>query len=185
MVGTIKNALKSLLHRYKLRTYARKNIFIHPSVYIAKSAVIETRLGGKITIGEQTEILEGVLILTYGGNITIGKRCSINPYNILYGHGGLTIGDDVLIAGANMIIPNNHKFNDLTQPISLQGSTDKGIVIQDNVWIAHGCSILDGVTIETGAIVAAGAVVTKNVLTNTIVGGIPAKKIKDRHETTD
>lgn len=185
MVRKIKDFVKRLLHHYKLRSYARRNIFIHPSVYIAKSAVIDTRLGGMITIDEGTEVLEGVLILTYGGNIKIGKRCNINPYCILYGHGGLTIGDDVMIAGANMIIPNNHKFSDLNQPISLQGSTNIGIVIEDNVWIAHGCSILDGVVIESGAIVAAGAVVNKKVFSNTIVGGIPAKKIKDRHETTD
>lgn len=185
MVRKIKNLLNALLRRYQLKSYAHNNIFIHPSVYIAKSAKIETRLGGKITINEGTEVLDGVLILTYGGDISIGKRCSINPYSILYGHGGLSIGDDVMIAGANMIIPNNHKFNDFSKPISQQGSTSEGIRIENNVWIAHGCSILDGVLIESGAVVAAGAVVNKKVEANTIVGGIPAKKIKDRHETTD
>jgi acetyltransferase-like isoleucine patch superfamily enzyme len=183
MVRKLKNAIARLRHHYKRRQLARKNIFIHPNTFIAQSAVIDTRLGGTITIGEGTEILDGVLILSYGGDIKIGKRCSINPYNILYGHGGLTIGDDVLIAGASMIIPNNHKYQDLNQTISKQGSTNKGIIIQDNVWIAHGCSILDGVLIESGAIIAAGAVVNKNVSMNTIVGGIPAKKIKDRNET--
>ena len=180
MVGKVKNVLRRWQKQAALKRYARQNIFIHADTFIAKTAVIETRLGGSITIGEGTEIMDGVLILSYGGDIKIGKRCSINPYNILYGHGGLTIGDDVMIAGATMIIPNNHNYSDLTTPLSKQGSTHKGITIQDNVWIAHGCSILDGVVIETGAIVAAGAVVTKNVLKNTIVGGIPAQKIKDR-----
>ena len=181
MVRKIKNTVLHFVKRYQLAKYANKNIFIHPSVYLAKTATIETRLGGKITIGEGTEILDGVLILSYGGTISIGKRCSVNPYSILYGHGGLTIGDDVMIAGATMIIPNNHKFNDLHIPISQQGSTFKGITIENNVWIAHGCSILDGVTLETGSVIAAGSVVNKTVLANTIVGGIPAKFIKNRN----
>lgn len=180
MVRKIKNAIRSVIKRYQLKKYAQQNIFIHPSVYLAKTAIIETRLGGKITIGEGSEILDGVLILSYGGTMSIGKRCSVNPYSILYGHGGLTIGDDVMIAGATMIIPNNHKFNDLHIPISQQGSTFKGITIENNVWIAHGCSILDGVTLESGCIIAAGSVVNKTVLANTIVGGIPAKFIKNR-----
>ena len=180
MVRKFKTFARGLLKSYKLNQYAKRNIFIHPSVYIAKSALIETRNGGKIAIDEGTEIMEGVLVLSYGGTITIGKRCSINPYTILNGHGGLTIGDDVLIASATMIIPSNHNFQDLDEPIRLQGETKKGINIQNNVWIAHGCSILDGVTIESGAVIAAGSVVNKNVAANTIVGGVPMKFIKNR-----
>ncbi len=180
MVRKFKTLVRSVLKNYALRRYEKQNIFIHPSVYIAKSALIETRYGGKISIAEGTEIMEGVLVLSYGGEIAIGKRCSINPYSILNGHGGLTIGDDVLIASATMIIPSNHNFQNLNTPIRLQGETKKGIVIQNNVWIAHGCSILDGVTIESGSIIAAGSVVNKNILANTIVGGIPAKLIKNR-----
>jgi acetyltransferase-like isoleucine patch superfamily enzyme len=99
---------------------------------------------------------------------------------VLYGHGNLTIGDNVLIAGHCLIIPANHVFTDINIPISNQGETKKGIIIEDNVWIGSGCRILDGITIGTGAIIAAGAVVNKDVLPNTIVGGVPAKLIKNR-----
>ncbi len=141
---------------------------------------MNTERGGKIYVGKNCELLNGVLLMTYGGNIIIGDNCSINPYTVLYGVGDLTIGDNVLIAGHCLIIPSNHIFTDISTPINQQGLTKKGVVIEDNVWIGSGCSILDGVRIGQGAIVAAGAVVNKDVLSNTIVGGVPAKLIKSR-----
>jgi acetyltransferase-like isoleucine patch superfamily enzyme len=174
------NFISKVRKHIKLYRLRRNNIFIDPSASISSNAVIEIKGGGKITIGANTEILHGVLILTYGGEINIGKRCSINPYSILYGHGGLSIGDDVLIAGANMIIPNNHLFDDLTLPINRQGCKAQGVKIHDNVWIGHGCSILDGIEIESGVVIAAGSVVNKTIIANSVAGGVPAKIIKSR-----
>lgn len=156
------------------------NVFIDPSVKIYENVVFDTSFGGTITIDENCELLNGVLLMTYGGTIDIGKNCSINPYTILYGHGNLKIGNNVLIAAHTVIIPANHNFENINLLICEQGLTKKGIVIEDNVWIGSGCKILDGVNIGFGAIIAAGAVVTKNVESNTIVGGIPAKVIKTR-----
>lgn len=161
----------------------KNNIKISNKVKILKSAIIENRFGGSIEILDDTEILDGVIILTYGGNIKIGQRCSINAKSILYGHGGLNIGNDVLIAGHCMLIPSNHNFHSINKTINSQGNTSKGIVIEDDVWIAHGCSILDGVTIGKGSIIAAGSVVNKNVPPYSIYGGIPAKLLKKRNLT--
>lgn len=164
-----------------LKNSRNKNITIDSTVKIYPSVVLNTEHGGNITIGSKTELLYGVILMTYGGNIKIGANCSINPYAVLYGHGDLTIGNNVLIAGHVLIIPANHRFDNLNIPINLQGETRKGIVIGDNVWIGSGCKILDGVLIGNGAIIAAGAVVNKDVPENTIVGGIPAKIIKKRN----
>lgn len=149
-------------------------------VLIAPTAVMECRGGGNIYIGNETEILDGVLLLTYGGNISIGARCSINAYTVIYGHGNTTIGDDVLIAGHCMIIPNQHVFTSKEIPIRLQGNSSKGIMIENDVWIGHGCSILDGVHIGTGAVIGAGSVVTKDVPDFAVVGGVPAELIRMR-----
>lgn len=157
------------------------NVSVHSSVKIYPNVVMNTEYGGKISIGKNCELLYGALLMTYGGDITIGECCSINPYSVLYGHGNLTIGNNVLIAGHCLIIPSNHNFSDITKPINRQGETRKGIIIEDNVWIGSGCRILDGVRIGQGAIIAAGAVVNKDVLPNTIVGGVPAKLIKTRN----
>ena len=172
--------VRKLVLRYIKRRKETINLNSHVTVRIYDNVVFNTEYGGSISIGEKTELLYGVLLMTYGGNITIGKNCSINPYTVLYGHGNLTIGDNVLIAGHCLIIPANHIFEDIHRPINSQGETRKGIIIEDNVWIGAGCRVLDGVTIGTGAIVAAGAVVNKSVSPNTVVGGIPAKLIKCR-----
>lgn len=162
------------------KTRKKINIKVDTSVRIYPNVVFNTEYGGSITVGAKSELLHGVILMTYGGNIKIGENCSINPYTVLYGHGNLTIGNNVLIAGHVLIIPANHIFDDLSVPINQQGETRKGIVIEDNVWIGSGCRILDGVVISSGAIIAAGAVVNRDVPSNTIVGGVPARIIKTR-----
>jgi acetyltransferase-like isoleucine patch superfamily enzyme len=174
MVRKLKKWIKKITQRKV------NSLFIDPSVKIYPHVVLNTEYGGTISIGEKSELLYGVILMTYGGNIKIGNKCSINPYTIIYGHGNLTIGNNVLIAGHTLIIPANHNFADKNKTINMQGLTRKGITIEDDVWIGSGCRILDGVTIGKGAIVAAGAVVNKNVECYSIVGGVPAKLIKNR-----
>ncbi|MBS1917789.1 MAG: acyltransferase [Bacteroidetes bacterium] len=121
--------------------------------------------------------------MTYGGSITVGDCCSINPYTIIYGHGkGVSIGSHVLIAGHCIIIPANHEFNRRDKYIREQGISSRGIIIEDDVWIAGGCQILDGVTIGRGAIIASGSVVNKSVPPYAVYGGVPAKLLKMRNE---
>jgi acetyltransferase-like isoleucine patch superfamily enzyme len=149
-------------------------------VHVSGKAKIDTFKGGTISIDSNTEILDGVLVITYGGDIKIGKDCSINPYTIVYGHGNTTIGNNVLIAGGCMIIPSNHIFSRTDIPISVQGKESQGIEISDDVWIGHGCSILDGVKIGEGSVIAAGSVVTQSVEAYSIMGGVPARLLKKR-----
>ena len=126
-----------------------------------------------------------------GKNVDIGRKCKLNSKieigdnsgigDFSYMIGKIKIGKDVLIGPQVMIIANNHKYNDLTKPINKQGEFSKGgIIIDDNVWIGARAIILDGVHIESGSVIAAGSVVTKNVEKNTIVGGNPAHFIKKR-----
>ena len=161
--------------------FASQRITVGARLKLDSQARLDTSLGGTIQLGNDIEVLPGVLLMTYGGTIQIGDRCSINPYTVIYGHGaGVQIGHDVLIAGHCLIIPANHVFTRTDVPINRQGTSSQGIVIEDDVWIGAGCRILDGVRIGRGAIVAAGSVVNKSVDPYTIVGGVPAKKIKDR-----
>jgi acetyltransferase-like isoleucine patch superfamily enzyme len=178
IISKISNISARLVSKAKLLT--DKNVYLGENVFIHPTARIETRFGGTITIAAQTKIWDNVLIYSYGGNIKIGRNCDINPYSIIYGHGNTTIGDDVLIAGHCMIIPNNHTFSSTDVQISKQGNVSKGIIIENDVWIGHGCSILDGVTIGSGSVIAAGSVVNKNTPSNSIVGGVPARLIKKR-----
>jgi acetyltransferase-like isoleucine patch superfamily enzyme len=151
-------------------------------VRIDRTARIWTDGGQRVEIADDSRIEYGALLSTYGGYILVGRRCSIGPYCVLYGHGGLTIGDDVLIAAHVVIVPSNHNIDDPTIPIRDQWTTDVGIRIESNVWIAARATILDGVTIGSGSVVAAGAVVTRDVQPNSIVGGVPARVLRDRVE---
>jgi len=157
-----------------------EHISLDDNVFISPTATIESRFGGKIKIEKNTEILDDVKILTYGGNIKIGSNCSINAGTIIYGHGNTLIGNDVLIAGGCMLIPANHRFKNIDIKISNQGLELSPIIIEDNVWIAHGCSILSGVTIRKGTVVAAGSVVNKSFPEFSVIGGVPAKLLKSR-----
>lgn len=143
-------------------------------------SVIESSFREDIIIGKKFYL--GILasIFSYGGNISIGNLCTVQPYSILYGHGGLKIGHAVRIATHNIIIPAKHNFSDRDSQIREQGLSMKGIEICDDVWVGANCTILDGVKINMGSIIAAGAVLNKDVDEYSIVGGVPARFIKYR-----
>lgn len=183
MLISLLDFFESTLWRIKTwRIALNRNISIATTTVISPTARVDTNMGGRIEIGKNTEILDGVLLLTYGGNIIIGNRCSINPYTIIYGHGNTLIGDDVLIAGGCMIIPSNHIYEDPKKSINKQGEKSVGIVIENDVWIGHGCSILDGVNIGRGSVVAAGSVVNRSIPPMSVAAGCPVRIIKSRNE---
>ena len=110
-----------------------------------------------------------------GKNIKLGKNVFINAGCQFQDQGGITIGDDTLIGPKTVIATLNHHHN----PKKRANLIPKPVKIGNSVWIGANVTILPGVTIGDGAIIAAGAVVNKDVKANTIVGGVPAKKIKE------
>jgi acetyltransferase-like isoleucine patch superfamily enzyme len=127
-----------------------------------------------------SEIDESVAVFTplyinYGKNTKIGKNVFINFDCVFLDLGGITIEDNVLIAPKVSLLSEGHPINVNNRQSLVPGH----IHIRKNVWIGAGATILAGVTIGENAVVAAGAVVSKDVPANTIVGGIPAKHIKN------
>ncbi|MGA3128609.1 MAG: acyltransferase [Candidatus Korobacteraceae bacterium] len=122
----------------------------------------------------------------WGGNLgsgmVMGNRSSIGASSYIGCSGSLTIGDDVMMGARITMVAENHNFSDLTQPMSRQGVNNKGITIGNDVWIGACTTILDGVTIGDHSIIAAGAVVTRDVEPFAIVAGIPARKIRSRKD---
>jgi acetyltransferase-like isoleucine patch superfamily enzyme len=110
----------------------------------------------------------------FGRFITLGKNVFINHACSFLDLGGITIEDDVLIGPKVNLITESHPLD----PADRQTLLLKQIVIKRNAWIGAAATILPGVTIGENAVVAAGAVVSKDVPANTVVGGIPAKIIK-------
>ena len=110
----------------------------------------------------------------FGKNITFGKNIFINSSCHFQDQGGIKIGDDVFIGHNVVLATATHDLN----PGMNRKLYYKPIEIKNNVWIGSNATILQGVTIGEWSVVAAGAVVTKNVEPFTIVGGVPAKFIK-------
>ena len=179
----ISNRLKFAYIRIRTRLRYGRRVKLGKWVRLERSATI--KVGKKpsehVSIGRGCHIHQGVIIATYGGSVEIGEGCSINPYSVIYGHGGLIIGKGCQIAAHVVCIPANHIFDDPQTPIAKQGETREGITIKDDVWIGTRATILDGVTIGKGSVVAAGAVVTKDVPAMTVVAGVPARQISTRN----
>jgi acetyltransferase-like isoleucine patch superfamily enzyme len=135
------------------------------------------------TIGKNSKI-HPTVILRQSERIKIGSHCLINHNNVLQAgkfKGKIIIGDYVHTGANVMMFAFNHSFDDLDTPTILQDYYDGDIVIDNDVWIGAGSVILAGVHIGKGAIVAANAVVNKNVPEKAIVGGVPAKILKYRN----
>lgn len=112
---------------------------------------------------------------TGGAEIRIGNNVFINQNCTFYDLGGLDIGDDVMIGPNVSIITTGHPL----EPSQRRAVTiGKPIVIERNVWIAAGATIIGGVTVGENSVVAAGSVVTRDVPPNTLVGGNPARIIR-------
>lgn len=118
-----------------------------------------------------------------GSNITIGNNSGIGVNAKIYGP--VTIGDNVMMGPDVVIITTKHNFQSLDLPMNMQGSSGPyPVIIGNDVWIGERVIILPGIVIGNGAILAAGAVITKNVIPFAIVGGNPAHFIKSRKTPT-
>lgn len=199
IIGRVFMILRGIYHKNLLKK-ASGTLFIGKGVKICSHKNIECGSGMTIEDGCFINALckNGVHI---GKNFSLGRNSIIECTGVMRELGDeLFIGDDVGIAtnafisirgkvviGSNTIFgpgvklfAENHNFADLEIPIFLQGATRKGIEIEEDCWIGANTVILDGVHIGNKVIVAAGAIVNKDIPDYAIVGGIPAKVIKMR-----
>lgn len=160
------------------------NIRLGAGAYIDQGAYLHATPGG-IEIGAGSFVMHGAVLHVYNFRdlphafIRIGRDSLIGEYNVLRGQGGISIGDRVYTAPLAQLLAVNHVYDDPTRPMVDQGITAQGIVVEDDVWIGAGAIITDGVRVGRGAVVAAGAVVTADVPAHTVVGGVPAKVLKE------
>lgn len=138
-----------------------------------------------IEIGDKTLVMHGSVLNVYNfrdlpkSGIWIGNHSLIGEYNVIRGQGGVTIGHRVYTSPHVQILAVNHVFEDPDRPFVDQGITAQGITVEDDVWIGSGAIITDGVRVGRGAVIAAGSVVTRDVPARSVVGGVPARKLRD------
>jgi len=155
-----------------LMAYSTINALSYDGVEIGNNFTL-----GKYAIIECTGVLRNV-----GNSLKIGNNVGINHYCFIGVRGDIVIGDNVIFGPRVNVFSENHNYSNLEIPIKNQGVTKDKTVIGNDVWIGANVSITSGVTVGDGSIIAAGAVVTKDVPPYSIVGGVPAKVLKNRKD---
>jgi len=161
---------------YQLReaAYATKELLLQMNNSADPKAIrslLSQITGSKI---DESVAIFTPLHINYGKHTKIGKNVFINVDCVFLDLGGITIEDNVLIAPKVSLLSEGHPL----APENRQSLVPGRIHIKKNAWIGAGATILPGVTIGENSVVAAGAVVSKDVPDNTVVGGIPAKILK-------
>ena len=143
---------------------------------IHRSARMDTPPYRKFSLGDYSVIESFACINNAVGDVIIGDYTRIGLHNTIIGP--VTIGNHVNLAQGITVTALNHNFEDPNKRIDEQGISTTPVVIEDDIWIGANAVILPGVTIGHHSVVAAGAVVTKNVPPHSLVAGVPAKVIK-------
>ena len=135
-----------------------------------------------ISIGAQLYSTGHTFLSAEKGNLVIHDSVALNNnvhVNASLG-GDIEIGNHVMIGPNSVLRASDHVFDDPEVPIQFQGHTGGRIVLEDDVWLGANVVVVSGVRIGKGSVVAAGAVVTKDVEAGSVVGGVPARLIKMR-----
>jgi len=140
------------------------------------------KIGKGVSLGSCSKYIVSSSFIEPGKHIIIGNNVGIGDFAHIGGGGGVEIGDNTIVGAYLSCHPSNHNFEQLDKLIRLQGVNRIGIKIGENCWIGAKVTILDGVEIGDGCIIAAGAVVNKSFPANSIIGGVPAKLLKTRED---
>jgi len=143
---------------------------------IHRSARMDTPPYRKFSLGDYSVIESFSCINNAVGNVIIGNHTRVGLHNTIIGP--VTIGDHVNLAQGITVTALNHNFADTDKRIDEQGVSTSPVMIEDDIWIGANAIVLPGVTIGHHSVVAAGAVVTKDVPPHSLVAGVPAKIIK-------
>lgn len=143
---------------------------------IHRSVRMDTPPYRKFSLGDHSVIESFCCINNAVGDVVIGHHTRVGLHNTVIGP--VTIGNHVNLAQGITVTALNHNFSDANKRIDEQGVTTTPVVIEDDIWIGANAVILPGVTIGSHSVVAAGAVVTKDVPPHSLVAGVPAKIIK-------
>ena len=130
----------------------------------------------KFWLGDYSVVESFACINNAVGDVIIGNHTRIGLHNTIIGP--VTIGSHVNLAQGITITALNHNFGDSEKRIDQQGISTKEVVLEDDIWVGANAVILPGVTIGKHAVVAAGAIVTKDVPPHSLVAGVPAKVIR-------
>jgi len=158
-----------------------RSCYVGPGVSLGPDHTMAFR--GVVEVADACELNQGVELTPFGGSIRIARRVWLGPYVVIYGHGGVEIGEQTLISMHCSILSSNHGVPPIGKLIRDTADDLRPTKIGRDVWIGANAVILGGVAIGDGAVVAAGAVVTKDVEPGAVVAGVPARVLRKRQAT--
>ena len=154
---------------------------LQPLVELRSIRLDATARPAQLIVGADCQLKQGCLLSARSGRLTVGSRSAVGRNSELSCESAdLSIGEGVRIASNVWVGTGNHHFGSADIPIVEQGTDQRPVTIEDDVWIGTHAVVLPGVKVGRGAVIAAGAVVTKDVEPLTIVGGVPARVLGRR-----
>ena len=169
----------------RCRIMNANNIQFGNNVTIENDCIIDGYASNKLIFGDNVKIGSYSLVTCtshfskFGKGLKIGSNSAIGRFSEFGAAGGIEVGSDVIMGSYISFHSENHNFNDSSKLIRAQGVTSKGIKIGNNVWVGAKVTFLDGCEVGNNSVVAAGAVVNSIYPDNSIIGGVPAKLIKN------
>ena len=178
--------IPGIIQRYRRWRLARRGLRLDRSCYVGPGVSLgpdhTAAVRGVVEVADACELNQGVELNPFGGSIRIARRVWLGPYVVIYGHGGVEIGEQTLISMHCSILSSNHGVPLIGKLIRDTADELLPTKIGRDVWIGANAVILGGVTIGDGAVIAAGAVVNRNVEAGAVVAGVPARRIKSRNQ---
>jgi acetyltransferase-like isoleucine patch superfamily enzyme len=167
-----------------VRWQVPRRVFLGRRVMVGEGCFVDANsLTSRITLADDVWLSRDCyLVAGPGAEISVGPQTYVGHRCLFYGHGGIRVGRDVLMANDVQLICGNHTFARRDLPIRAQPTEERPIVIEDDVWLGASALVLGGVTVGRGAVVAAGAVVTRSLPPYSIARGVPAQIVGMRGE---
>jgi acetyltransferase-like isoleucine patch superfamily enzyme len=171
-----------LIQRYRRWKLARHGLRLDRSCCVGRFVSLGPRGHdpGAIEVGPECELSLCIELNPWGGHIHIGRHVFLGPHVVIYGQGGVEIGDHSLIAAHCCIFSSNHTVPARDRIIRHEPDVLLPTKIGRDVWLGAGVKVMGGVTVGDGCIVGAGAVVTDDLPPYSIALGVPAKVVKQR-----
>lgn len=173
---------------YYLRRYWRlvrlrrsRNVLLEGLVFLGRDVELYARPGhGRIVLGRWVHIGDGTKLRAHDGTLRIGDKVVFGSDTRVNCQLDIEIGATTLVADWVYIADFDHRFEDLDRPIKDQGIAKAPVRIGPDVWLGTKCTVTRGVSIGRGSVVAAHAVVTRDISPYQVVAGVPARVLRDR-----
>ncbi|MBO0330933.1 acyltransferase [[Muricauda] lutisoli] len=182
--GILKTRRKLFLGK-KVKIYNKSNFEFGKGCTLDDYVILDCygknriKFGNTVKIGAYSRISVTSHLSKLGEGLSIGSNSAIGEYSYFGCAGGLEIGDNVIMGQYISFHTENHNFSNRDKLIREQGVTSKGIIIGNNIWVGAKVTFLDGSQVGDNSVVAAGAVVKDEFPPNVVIGGVPAKIIKE------